>query len=290
MNEKVSIAIGILVIALLVYGVHHFVRGVVISIKQENIVRDTSKMLKKLDEINSKIEFHCGLKTKYVQKQEMSSKQKYDYYHSDQLCDEILLDKSHPLQTILVQIIENRKLYDEYSLKVRGLKSHITQTKAEQLGVPYDKYCEIEKRLFSEKILTPTLDGKLVCVIEYTSPARRNHYSKSCEYSYIYLIKRTEELQALLKKRESAEFMRKIERSKMTLKMRMAVLERDGWRCQICGARQEDGATLHVDHIVPLAQGGKTEMSNLQTLCDMCNLGKRDRILQRKQTENDAKE
>jgi 5-methylcytosine-specific restriction endonuclease McrA len=31
---------------------------------------------------------------------------------------------------------------------------------------------------------------------------------------------------------------------------------------------------LHADHISPWADGGKTVLENLQTLCQNCNLGK----------------
>ena len=60
--------------------------------------------------------------------------------------------------------------------------------------------------------------------------------------------------------------------------MRYNVLARDNFRCQICGAAQKDGVTLHVDHILPVSKGGRTEMSNLRTLCERCNMGKRDKI------------
>ena len=60
----------------------------------------------------------------------------------------------------------------------------------------------------------------------------------------------------------------------MSASMRYDVMRRDNFRCVLCGASAEDGVQLHVDHIVPLAKGGKTEMSNLRVLCDRCNLGK----------------
>lgn len=64
------------------------------------------------------------------------------------------------------------------------------------------------------------------------------------------------------------------QRRLMTDKLRYKVMERDGFRCQICGATQADGYKLHVDHIYPVSKGGKTEMSNLRTLCERCNMGK----------------
>jgi len=64
------------------------------------------------------------------------------------------------------------------------------------------------------------------------------------------------------------------ERQKLTKAMRYEVLARDGYRCCICGRNASDDVKLHVDHIIPVSKGGKTEMSNLRTLCADCNLGK----------------
>lgn len=66
------------------------------------------------------------------------------------------------------------------------------------------------------------------------------------------------------------------ERAKMTHELRYKVIRRDLHRCRSCGHSVETGAVLHVDHIVPIARGGRTEMKNLQTLCSSCNMGKSD--------------
>ena len=61
-----------------------------------------------------------------------------------------------------------------------------------------------------------------------------------------------------------------------SLRLRWKVLERDRFTCQGCGSSPSmtPGIVLHVDHIVPFSRGGETTYSNLQTLCDRCNLGK----------------
>ena len=60
---------------------------------------------------------------------------------------------------------------------------------------------------------------------------------------------------------------------------RDAVLRRDHQTCRQCGARQEDGVRLEVDHIVPVARGGTNDPYNLQTLCRACNQTKRDHLI-----------
>lgn len=64
------------------------------------------------------------------------------------------------------------------------------------------------------------------------------------------------------------------EHAKVTRAMRYDVLRRDDFRCVKCGRGREDGVKLHVDHIKPVSRGGKSVMSNLQTLCEDCNCGK----------------
>jgi len=64
------------------------------------------------------------------------------------------------------------------------------------------------------------------------------------------------------------------ERAKLTPSLRYDVLLRDDFRCRVCGFSVESGAHLHVDHIKPVSRGGVTELSNLQALCSVCNMGK----------------
>jgi hypothetical protein len=57
--------------------------------------------------------------------------------------------------------------------------------------------------------------------------------------------------------------------------LRAAVLVRDGGRCRRCGRT----VNLEMDHIVPFSKGGKTEESNLQTLCRRCNRAKSRKLV-----------
>lgn len=60
--------------------------------------------------------------------------------------------------------------------------------------------------------------------------------------------------------------------------LRVRVLLKGGATCRLCGARPEQGAKLHVDHIIPWSKGGETVLENLQILCDKCNIGKSDYV------------
>jgi 5-methylcytosine-specific restriction endonuclease McrA len=50
-------------------------------------------------------------------------------------------------------------------------------------------------------------------------------------------------------------------------RLRITVLERDGWRCQACGTR----TNLDVHHIKSRALGGPDSADNLIVLCRQCH-------------------
>lgn len=73
------------------------------------------------------------------------------------------------------------------------------------------------------------------------------------------------------------------ERKPISKKLRFEVFKRDSFRCQYCGRSAPD-VILEVDHIVPVAKGGKNDVMNLITSCRDCNRGKGKKML----TENEV--
>jgi hypothetical protein len=67
-------------------------------------------------------------------------------------------------------------------------------------------------------------------------------------------------------------------RTPFTKSIRHEVFKRDSYKCIECGASKDDRC-LHVDHIIPVSRGGTDELDNLQTLCEGCNLAKKNRII-----------
>ncbi len=57
------------------------------------------------------------------------------------------------------------------------------------------------------------------------------------------------------------------------------VSARAGERCEYCGMHQAlQGATFHIEHIVPSSRGGASEAENLALACPGCNLHKSNRV------------
>ena len=57
------------------------------------------------------------------------------------------------------------------------------------------------------------------------------------------------------------------------------VAQRAADRCEFCGMHQGlQGATFHLEHVVPASPGGTTAFENLAWACPGCNLRKSDRV------------
>jgi hypothetical protein len=69
---------------------------------------------------------------------------------------------------------------------------------------------------------------------------------------------------------------------KIPAKLRNEVLRRAGGRCEYCKLSQDgQEAVFHVDHIHPLAHGGRTDLTNLALACVSCSLRKGARLTAR---------
>jgi len=84
-------------------------------------------------------------------------------------------------------------------------------------------------------------------------------------------------------------------RKLISVSLRHSVMKRDDFTCQLCGKRVTDGVKLEVDHILPVAEGGKNNPNNLRTLCFECNRGRvtdinRQTIMKLKTQDNPIKD
>jgi 5-methylcytosine-specific restriction endonuclease McrA len=68
--------------------------------------------------------------------------------------------------------------------------------------------------------------------------------------------------------------------TKVSAAVRYAVHIRDNWLCLYCARGAENGISLTIDHVQPVATGGSDEPQNLVTCCGDCNSLKRDMSLE----------
>ena len=125
----------------------------------------------------------------------------------------------------------------------------------------------------------------IVCVIvgiifylAYRADRKAKAGKQALEFLQVYVRDR-QELESF--KQKDAEVKEVAKRRRVSPTQRKAVLERDGYKCRICGISKQylddkvpglgEYLRLEIDHIIPIAQGGTSDESNLQCLCWRCN-------------------
>ncbi len=182
----------------------------------------------------------------------------------------IFLANNNPeLKDLYANLTKNKQHKKEF-LGAVSLISETQETMIASTGLPKTRFLEIENNLFQSLVNSVREDTSIEIKLCYRTPKGAYLYSRTLHTNYQGLSEAYDETG----KRQAAKVARELERSKLNAGLRYDVLRRDGFKCTLCGATQADGAKLHVDHIIPVSKGGKTELNNLRTLCDLCNLGK----------------
>lgn len=170
------------------------------------------------------------------------------------------------------------KLFSDYKKEVNKiLNTEVDYSKLNLnkfLFFSLNDFIKLETKMVDKLIIENKNKLTLYVYLDYTSPKGQSYWYRDYEYAFsgiLNFIKTVKQHEEYMK---SAKYQRSI----LSDSLRYDVLKRDNFTCQICGASsKKDGVKLEVDHIFPVSKGGKTEMSNLQTLCERCNRGKSDK-------------
>lgn len=179
----------------------------------------------------------------------------------------------------LREMIEfNRKRLAQYKKEIKTINNAIPQQKCLQDKMKYKKCLKVENKIFNDNIQHPKTDVVVNVTLRYVSPKGQVDISKSDSFNYVNVVRILDSVSVNRVDRETYKRLATAERAILSDSLRYDVLRRDGFRCVLCGMSSKDGAILHVDHIIPVSKGGKTEISNLRTLCEKCNIGKSNKI------------
>lgn len=173
------------------------------------------------------------------------------------------------LQTINF-VEENRQMNFDYQNEIHSIES-FGNFDAPTNHYSTNKLLKDEKKLFNNLIRHPrTMYSITVTLVNVTvTGVRRTSKSKT-----FYMSEIRENIERINNKdgdyyldNEVFESICRVEKGKVTRKMKDAIIKRDGGHCLKCGSTED----LEIDHIVPIFKYGKTEYDNLQTLCHKCN-------------------
>lgn len=263
------IQIGILCFA--VIGLITVILGIWKSIWKKK-VKKTSERYQDILQLNQAYVFY-DIQKRFEFCREVKSKAQFDRFNYERFLEENIENSVDSVRERIEEAQENICMLSEYNKHLRKIASFADKKKAKESKVPYVFYKSIEKKITEKAILHPVTELDCLCKVMYTSPKGKNHYTNAKLYSLSDLVRHYNIVLDRIAMRETKEYQRK----KMTDSLRYDIMKRDGFRCVLCGRTAADGVKLHVDHILPVSKGGKTEADNLRTLCDECNLGKRDK-------------
>ena len=140
-----------------------------------------------------------------------------------------------------------------------------------------DKLLRIEKDIYDNEKLSPIIEFSIPVTL-YCSTLNGRIYSDKKEiFSRVAVLDILQQLRnkngVYFNDRYIWDSICRVERGRVSNKMRFSIYERDRHRCRICGV-SDRYASLEIDHIIPIARGGKSTYDNLQTLCHKCNVEK----------------
>ena len=204
----------------------------------------------------------------------VNSKAQLARFNYDGFLEETIENERVTFEEIIRRTKINREMLKEYTEKLaHGIAKLREKDEILDENVPFEKYRAYEEKITESLVKEPVINPEVVCYASYTSPKGRNSYQDGKLYNFNEVIVHLDNVKKRQKQKESKEYQRRI----MTDSLRYDIMKRDGFHCVLCGRGAEDGVKLHVDHIIPVSKGGKTVPENLRTLCENCNLRKRDK-------------
>ena len=247
------------------------------EIKTNKKVESSSLKIQELKELNKQIGFN-NIKEVICIKKHYDNKSNYNKIEPAYLMSAELRNNMEHYAKYIHLLQENRDKEIVYARNVDLVFSKQHNIDYVSLDISEANYVKREARIFNKLVLHPSTDCRFEVVMSYSSPKGKVNLSKSSVFNFDQLVVSFNSISRSYLDRKTYSNLAKVERGEVSDSLRYDVLNRDGFRCVVCGASSNEGARLHVDHIIPIAKGGKSEIGNLRTLCERCNMGKSDKI------------
>lgn len=278
-----KIFVGVLVaIVVIIVSVLLIKKAIIPAIKRKYLrfVREHSVAIKELKEINTKYSFSII--------NSLDEQHEYDnetFFNNISCKDYLIYQLQFKWRVALGEIKHAQSNAEKYNMYQEEVKEKCALGKYDiEIGkLNYKKLFEIEKKEIQIYLQKPTTEFKIQIRLYKTDLHNRYHYDGKSETfdenSIKNIIRRlNNKTGSFYNDREIWDAICRVERGRVSNKMRFRIMERDGYRCRYCG-RRGNGYNLEIDHIIPIAKGGKSTYDNLQTLCHDCNVKKGDSIM-----------
>ena len=248
----------------------------IITLRYINVIIDHSEAIKALVALNDEFSFHeihnCDMQMLIDNEAYYSTVSPKDY-----LIYELVYKHSQITRAIKLTD-ENRAKHLIYAERGKSICSFDTYSLPKK-PVLAKRRVAIEQKLFKELVQKPITVFRISVSVVLTNinGDYKDKTVKTFEAQEINLL-------IAAGRNKSGDYYRdegiwqsicRVERAKVSHRMRFAIYQRDGNRCRQCGSTRD----LEIDHIFPISKGGKSTYDNLQTLCHSCNSEKSNTIV-----------
>ncbi len=246
--------------------------------KYDDFIWENSVCLKKLKEINNRYHFYSfvNLNQNYT----YDNKNFYDTISCTDYLIYQLRDMKNKVSAQIEKIHINEKLYPKYLNELKTI-TQFGQFESSIGKLKREKLIKKEKSILERQVSVPVTRFVItvtLCCSKMNGEVYCNKSKSFSERGVLNLIKRLNNKSGTFyNDREIWDAICRVERGKVSNKMRFSIYARDGYKCRKCGV-SDRYADLEIDHIIPIAKGGKSTYDNLQTLCHECNKEKGDRL------------
>lgn len=227
--------------------------------------------------LNQSFIFHV-IRKKMIVRKHYDNKSNFNKIEPAYLMSANIRDNIADFGSLIAKIKENRANKQIYEKRVEAIISKSVDKIVEGLKISKKEYIYREKKILKKLVIYPIIDCQLCVYMSYSSTKGKVNLSKSNCYTFNDIFTSFESVSRTRLDKQTYSKLALVERGEISDSLRYDILKRDNFKCTICGASKNEGTRLHVDHILPIAKGGKSIPSNLRTLCERCNIGKSDKF------------
>lgn len=228
-------------------------------------VEQTSNTLDGLREINQGYEFYdvdAEITLEYPQ----DTKEDYENASFDRLFMSTVQKKIDAFEEVFGWANSNNIQFEMYKKELEGLPNWTEKDDDCGRRVPFRIYHKWELKLVNDAVYGTPVTQPVFHVVKQYTPARGKTLSETRTYS----MAEAKEFVRLAKAHEAEKKRRAAARKAASAELRYSVLQRDGFRCTLCGRSPTEGVSLHVKPIMPLPKGEKPTADYYRTVCNEC--------------------
>lgn len=269
------IIIAIWLIVFLTFFIKEYILNS-INKKYTLFINEHSIALRNLNSINDKYSFAD------IPCLDMDESYDNEYYYNnispkDYLTYQLVHIQQHVKEAIQ-SAADNKNLFEEYQKEMSDMCT-IGKYDTDTIPLNPKKLLKTENEIISSKKKYPTVVFRIKVMIWLTYIIGKPYSRKQQTFNSTEI---NDIITAVNRKRGSYylddevwKSICRVERGKVTNRVRFYIYRRDNYRCRKCGRKSNN---LEIDHIFPISKGGKSTLDNLQSLCHSCNTAKANAV------------